>query len=120
MKAILIDVKNQVVKEVEHDDTLKNIYELVDCRTFDVVNIDGVNTIYVDDEGLYKENQLYFEYFVTETSAKLAGNGLILGLDRETGDSVSPTINVEEVENCVRFLPEGFGIEPDFRITEWN
>ena len=82
MKAILIDVKNQVVKEVEHDDTLKNIYELVDCRTFDVVNIDGVNTIYVDDEGLYKENQLYFEYFATETSAKLAGNGLILGLNR--------------------------------------
>ena len=120
MKAILIDVKNQVVKEVEHDDTLKNIYELVDCRTFDVVNIDGVNTIYVDDEGLYKENQLYFEYFGTETSVKLAGNGLILGLDRETGDSVSPTISVEEVENCVRFLPEGFSIEADFRITEWT
>ena len=30
MKAILIDVKNQLVKEVEHDDTLDNIYELVD------------------------------------------------------------------------------------------
>jgi len=25
MKAILIDGKNQLVKEVEHDDTLKNI-----------------------------------------------------------------------------------------------
>ena len=120
MKAILIDVKNQLVKEVEHDDTLKNIYELVDCRTFDVVSIDGKNSIYVDDEGLYREDQLYFEYSGTEHSVRLAGNGLVLGLNRETGDSISPTISVEEVENKVRFLPEGFGIEPDFRITEWN
>tara|TARA_B100000287_G_C20557586_1_gene751098 strand:- start:422 stop:784 length:363 start_codon:yes stop_codon:yes gene_type:complete len=119
MKAILIDVKNQLVKEVEHDDTLDNIYELIDCRTFDVVNIDGENSIYVDDEGLYKEDQLYFEYFGTEHSVRLAGNGLILGLNRETGDSISPTLSVEEVENKVRFIPSGFSIEPDFRITEW-
>tara|TARA_B100000700_G_scaffold103552_1_gene116885 strand:+ start:3070 stop:3444 length:375 start_codon:yes stop_codon:yes gene_type:complete len=120
MKAILIDVKNQLVKEVEHDDTLDNIYELIDCRTFDVVSIDGKNSIYVDDEGLYREDQLYFEYFGTEHSVRLAGNGLILGLNRETGDSISPTLSVEEVENKVRFIPSGFSIEPDFRITEWN
>ena len=49
MKAILIDVKNEEVREVDHDDTLKNIYELVDCATFDVLRLDGVNGIYVDD-----------------------------------------------------------------------
>ena len=59
MKAILIDVKNQEIKEVEHDNTLQNIYDLIDCRTFDLVMIDAVNNIFVDDEGILKDN-LYF------------------------------------------------------------
>ena len=119
MKAILIDVKNQLVKEVEHDDTLDNIYELIDCRTFDVVSIDGKNSIYVDDEGLYREDQLYFEYFGTEHSVRLAGNGLILGLDRDSGDSISTTLTTEEVKNKVVFLPDGFSINPSMEVTEW-
>ena len=52
VKAILIDVKNQEVKEVEHDNTLQNIYDLIDCRVFDSVRIDNVNSIFVDDEGI--------------------------------------------------------------------
>jgi hypothetical protein len=60
MKAILIDVKNEEIKEVEFDGTLHNIYDLVDCATFDVVRIDETNGIYVDDEGLFVEDQLFF------------------------------------------------------------
>ena len=51
MKSILIDVIKQEVKEVEHDNTLSNIYKHVDCGTFDVVRIDAINSIYIDDEG---------------------------------------------------------------------
>ena len=86
MKAILIDVKTQEVKEVEHDDTLQNIYNLVDCRTFDVVRIDDVNSIFVDDEG----------------------------------DSVEPTLTVEDVKGKVNFLPEGFKVEPYMEVTAWD
>ena len=39
MKVILIDTKNEEIKEVEHDDTLKNIYKFVDCATFDVLRL---------------------------------------------------------------------------------
>ena len=80
MTAILIDVKTQEVKEVEHDDTLQNIYDLLVCRTFDVVRIDDVNSIFVDDEGILKDN-LYFEYSASDRVFQLAGNGLILGVD---------------------------------------
>ena len=107
MKAILIDVKNQLVKEVEHDDTLKNIYELVDCRTFDVARIDNTDGIYVDDEGLFVEDQLFFTYHGDTYSQTLAGNGLILGVDSE-GNSIAPTITVEEVEKSIDFEPRGF------------
>lgn len=107
MKAILIDVKKEEVREVEHDDTLKNIYELVECATFDVVRIDNTNGIYVDDEGLFVEDQLFFTYHGDTYSQTLAGNGLILGVDSE-GNSIAPTITVEEVEEAIDFEPRGF------------
>jgi hypothetical protein len=119
MKAILIDVENQEVTEVEHDDTLESIYYHVDCRTFDVVNIDGVNSIYVDDEGLFVEDQLYFEYSGGTHKVQLAGNGLILGLNEE-GDTVTTTLTLEHVKSKVTFLPIGFEVNPSMRFTVWN
>ena len=107
MKAILIDVKNKEVKEVEHDDTLKQIYNFVDCATFDVLRLDGVNGIYVDDEGLFVEDQLFFTYHGDNYSHTLAGNGLVLGVNGG-GETISPTITVEEVREAVDFQPRGF------------
>ena len=118
MKAILIDVKTQEIKEVEHDNTLQNIYDLIDCRAFDLVRIDDVNSIFVDDEGILKDN-LYFEYSGSGRVFQLAGNGLILGVDDE-GDSVEPTLTVEDVEGKVNFLPEGFKVEPYMEVTAWD
>jgi len=118
MKAILIGVYAQEVIEVVHDNTLQNIYDLLVCRTFDVVRIDDVNSIFVDDEGILKDN-LYFEYSGSDRVFQLAGNGLILGVDDE-GDSTSPTLTVEDVEGKVRFLPEGFKVEPYMEVTAWD
>ena len=118
MKAILIDVKTQEIKEVEHDDTLQNIYDLINCRAFDLVRIDDVNSIFVDDEGILKDN-LYFEYSVSGRVFQLAGNGLVLGVD-DKGNSISATLTVEDVEGKVNFLPEGFKVEPYMEVTSWD
>ena len=122
MKAILIDVKTQEIKEVEHDDTLQNIYDLINCRAFDLVRlneVDGIfNSIFVDDEGILKDN-LYFEYSVSDRVFQLAGNGLVLGVD-DKGNSISATLTVEDVEGKVNFLPEGFKVEPYMEITTWD
>jgi len=107
MKAILINVKDQSITEVEHDNTLDNIYDLLNCRTFDVVRIDEVDSIYIDDEGLYVEDQLFFEFGGDAQSVRLAGNGLILGVD-DQGYSTSPKITLEEVQGKVGFLPNGY------------
>ena len=118
MKAILIDVKTQEIKEVEHDDTLQNIYDLINCRAFDLVRIDDVNSIFVDDEGILKDN-LYFEYSVSDRVFQLAGNGLVLGVDNK-GNSISATLTVEDVEGKVNFLPEGFKVEPYMEVRAWD
>lgn len=107
MKAILIDTNTEEIKEVEFDGTLHHIYELVDCATFDVVRIDETNGIYVDDEGLFVEDQLFFTYHGDNYSHTLAGNGLVLGVNGG-GETISPTITLAEVEEAVDFQPRGF------------
>ena len=118
MKAILIDVYNKDIKEVEYDNTLQNIYDLIDCRAFDIVRIDDANDIFVDDEGLLKDN-LYFEYSGKERIAQLAGSGLVLGYNQE-GETIATTLTVEDVKGKVRFLPEGFKVDPSIRVTAWD
>ena len=110
IKAILIDVYEKEIREVDYDGTLDFIYFNLACRTFDVVRVDDVNGIFVDDEGLLRQNQLYFEYPSSNGIFQLAGNGLILGVDDE-GNSISTTLTVEDVKGKVSFLWEEF---------EWN
>ena len=118
IKAILIDVYEKEIREVDYDGTLDFIYFNLACRTFDVVRVDDVNGIFVDDEGILKDN-LYFEYSASDRVFQLAGNGLILGVDDE-GNSISPTLTVEDVKGKVNFLPEGFKVEPYMEITAWD
>ena len=123
MKAILIDVYEKEIREVDYDGSLDFIYFNLACRAFDLVRLDEVdgvfNSIFVDDEGLLRQNQLYFEYSGNNGSFQLAGNGLVLGVDDE-GNSIPPTLNVEDVKGKVSFLPEGFKVEPYWEVTAWD
>ena len=119
MKAILIDVYEKEIRVVDYDGTLDFIYFNLACKTFDVVRVDDVNSIFVDDEGLMRQNQLYFEYSGSDRIFQLAGNGLVLGVDDE-GNSISPTLTIEDVKGKVSFLPEGFKVEPYMEVTAWD
>ena len=68
-KAILIDPFNKVIKEVKYDYGGKytQITEYIATPEaphpmFSTVNIDDQNTIYLDDEGLYRDTQAYFKW----------------------------------------------------------
>lgn len=102
MKAILIDPKEGSVKQVEHDGSLQNMYDLLGCRTVDFVqtypNGDGM---YVDDEGLYVEDQHFFIHL--NYPQPIAGKALILGTD-DDGGSIAPDVSVQEVNEMVRWI----------------
>ena len=51
MKAILINPFDQTIKETEYTGDFREIYSLVDCRTFDCVRLTIENDMYIDDEG---------------------------------------------------------------------
>lgn len=101
MRGILIDPFAKTITEVEVEKGIHAIYELIDATCFDVVGLnDAGDLVYVDDEGLYREDQAFFVWHGYETP--LAGKGLILGCDCE-GESRSPRIMVEEVRLRVSF-----------------
>lgn len=82
---------------------IESIYEQLGCTCFDCIPIDHRNYIYVDDEGLLTM-KLNSTGFIYKDSTPLIGNGLIQGVDRNTGDSISTSLTVEEVRKNVRFV----------------
>ena len=103
MKAYLIDPEKREVTEVDYSGDYKDIYKLIDCSTFDVVGItpkgDG---IYVDDEGLFAEKRVYWQFDYSDGQAyiRLVNKGLVLGTTIE-GDSIEPDISLEKVKEKV-------------------
>jgi|TARA_R100000935_G_C2787784_1_gene144557 SAM-dependent methyltransferase len=100
MKAILINPKEQTIKEVEYKGDFKEIYSLVDCNTFDCVYLDNVEVLYVDDEGLYVTDNRFFSI----NSRVLAGNGLLLGSDAE-GETIGTGLTLQMVKDMVEWMP---------------
>jgi hypothetical protein len=103
-KGILIDVQNRQVTEVQIEDGIDSIYEQIKCDTFDCVQIHEENDVYVDDNGLsgLTDKSMFFSY--KGYPDPLPGNGLILGIDHETGESIDTTLTIDEVKKNVKFL----------------
>ena len=101
MKGILINPFDQTIKEVVYTGDYREIYVLTDCETFDCVTVDSNHTMYVDDEGLLKDNR-YFSW----TGRNFAGKALILSHNDE-GVSIGTTYDLHEVVDRVEWLPEG-------------
>ena len=106
IKAILIDTPNQTIEIVDYSGDYKDIYGLLGCDLFTTVYLEGVgeDTLYVDDEGLYVENQVFFG--IAGCPQPLAGRGLILGTDDE-GDSTDCTSSLDTIKKMVTWLEQG-------------
>ena len=106
MQAILIDTPNQTIEIVDYSGDYKDIYALLGCDLFTTVYLEGVgeDTLYVDDEGLYVENQVFFG--IAGCPQPLAGRGLILGTDDE-GDSTDCTSSLDTIKKMVTWLEQG-------------
>ena len=82
------------------------MHRLIKCECFTCVRFGSersemVEMVYVDDNGLLNDPKRFFS--VPGYLGWLAGNGLILGVDRR-GESVSTELTVEQVESVVRFF----------------
>lgn len=111
-KAYLIDPVKLQVTEVTLSGDYREIYKHIHCEIFTAVTInENGDSIFVDDEGLYAENQVFFIH-TDYPYQPLAGYGLVLGCDMETGESVSPICTLEETISKVSFLTR-------FQVALW-
>lgn len=105
MRAILIDAWENDVREVtivDEASMLQQMYELIGCSTVERVVLPGGNDLWVDEEGLLylTHNSRFFKY---KDVMPIHGRGLILGLDRTTGDCKSTKLKLEDVTDSVDF-----------------
>lgn len=109
MKSILIDVKTKQVSEVEIDKSkneLKQMYYLVGCRTVEALQINEKgDTIYFDEEGTFREyiHDDMFSIWIEGQEWPLIGNGLIMGCNLNTGNSISCKVTLSQVAEMIKF-----------------
>ena len=101
MRAVLIDVKNKTVTEVEADGSLENIYEHVKCETFECIDV-GDFTIFIDEEGRMNGTKAGFSIQGWPEPVVL-GNGLIVK-HNEYGETVPADVSVDDVLQMVTFV----------------
>lgn len=105
MRAILIDPHKRLISEISLPDnceqTYKDIVKALGCDLFCLAcnlprksDEKSFDSIYVDDEGLFKENNPTFAIKLPgEEPVVFTGRGLILGCD-SYGESVSASIDL--------------------------
>ncbi len=91
---LLIDPFEKTITPVYYDGDFHSIYNLIDCSCFDVVRC-GKYDLFVDDEGLFKDDQRFFLVF--DYPQPLAGKALVVGCDEE-GNTIEPGITIAELE----------------------
>jgi hypothetical protein len=126
MRAYLIDPFTKTVTEVEHNGDYREIYKLIDAETFTTVLLNSRrDTVYLDDEGLFKPLDQQEFFMLRSYPNPLAGKGLVLGTNY-AGDSVDPQASLEEVTNAVVWVDHELVKRKseagafDTRITNWD
>ena len=115
MKGILINPFDTTIKEVVYTGDYREIYDLIDCRSFDCVSLDNEDDMYLDDEGLLVNNQRFFSI----KGGNYGGKALLLSHDDE-GESTATTLTLQEVEDMVEWLPEGHIETPYMEFVAWK
>lgn len=105
MKALLIDSLNEKIVPIELDDQkelLEQYYELIgnNCNLIESpYEFNDNEVLLVDEEGLFNGAKKGFKY--QDWHYPIVGNGIIIGVDNETGDSTSITSDIEVFSNII-------------------
>ena len=116
MKAYYIDPILKFVAQVDFEGDYKEIYKWIDATTFDVVTLNGYGDgMYVDDEGLLKQSNHFFEVPVWQgeyssrggyVQRMYAGKALILGVDSNGDSDDVKGLKFAFLQDRIKFLGE--------------
>lgn len=101
MRAIIIDAKKQEVREEDIRGGLKSLQQIVGGFIERACCPDDTHDLFVDEEGLLKHPEYFFEY--EGAHQPFAGNGVIVSHDDE-GETKAATLSLDEVRSHVKFM----------------
>jgi hypothetical protein len=107
IQAILIDPFTETLSYVlvqEHN--LQDYYDIMQCTCFDIVRLGGGVIMFLDDEGVLKENR-YFKL----GSANFAGRSIVAN-ETEDGGTTDCQVTIEQVSENLVWLPKGHKENP--------
>ena len=115
IQSILIDPFDQSLSYVDISDTdIEDYYKVMQCSCFDIVSLGGGVIMYVDDEGLLKDNM----YFKLGTQ-NYCGRSILVN-ETEDGGSTDCMLTIEQVAEKLDWLPEGHREEPFMKFIPLN
>jgi len=94
MRAIAYNAKERTAEVVEITN-YKDYYKYLNCRTFDIIQPHKNVSVFLDDEGLFVEDQSFS--LVSGYQEQLAGNLVFTGGVDSKGDTLPYKGSVEEV-----------------------
>ena len=121
-KIIIIDPVTETVSAGSYS-SYEELYDLGNYDTFTVQMVDynsdtdKGNDLFIDDEGLLKDNQRYFTFTGVGT---FAGRGLLIGTDHTTGESIDTYWRLDQVKRAVSFEPVGYSKHPYMEFVAFN
>jgi hypothetical protein len=103
--AVLIDPYKEEITDIVYDSSdYRNIYPLIHCDCFTIVKLGDEDDVFVDDEGLLKVTPDTKFFKLNDFQQPLAGYGLIVGADEETGETVPVHHNADYYRSKIQFL----------------
>ena len=104
MKAYLINPIKEEISVVDYNGDFHQILKFIDAELFDAVYpFKNADTIYVDDMGLMKPINHYFQVKCDNgNSQDLFGLGLVLGSNEE-GESIDAQTTLKELKKRITF-----------------
>lgn len=119
MRGILIDPVEKTVTEIETAGDLDALYALLDCTTVERVSLGAGQDLWIDEEGLLKDEPGPFFAFEHNDDRPLCGRGVVLSHDGG-GDTIGTKLALEAIENLIVWPDIEFvGLEPYESETEW-
>lgn len=100
MRAILIDPFSYKIMEVDVDGSLASIYSATQCSLITSVEMPNEDVMFLDDEGLFVQNQAFFSIY--DMPRPLAGRALVLGCAE--GEMVGSRNSLAEISLAVRWV----------------
>jgi len=114
IQSILIDPFDQSLSYVDISDTdIEDYYKVMQCSRFDIVSLGGGVIMYVDDEGLLKDNR-YFKLGVIYAGRSILAN------ETDDGGTTNCSLTIEEVKEKLVWLPDDHREEPFMKFIPLN